>query len=127
MVSRAYKQVKSRGYRFLFNCKDLGPAALGLHSWIKTSPLAFNLYFKVRSSDIKKYIYIYHRKLYLRHRRLQNDTSDRVRKACARQVRNAHELFGCIKTALENEEACRKKDENYTDCKDNNASQIKRQ
>ena len=32
MVSRAYKQVKSRGYRFLFNCKDLGPAALGLHS-----------------------------------------------------------------------------------------------
>ena len=46
MVSRAYKQVKSRGYRFLFNCKDLGPAALGLHSWIKTSPLAFNLYLK---------------------------------------------------------------------------------
>ena len=80
--------------------------------------------FKVRSSDIKK---IYHRKLYLRHRRLQNDTSDRVCKACAREVRNAPELFGCIKTALENEEACREKDENYTDCKDNNASQIKRQ
>ena len=58
--------------------------------------------------------YIYHRKLYLRHRRLQNDMSDRVRKACAREVRNAHELFGCIKTALANEEACREKDENYS-------------
>ena len=46
--------------------------------------------------------------------------SDRVRKACAREVWNAHELFGCmtcIKTALANEEACREKDENYTDCK----------
>ena len=61
--------------------------------------------------------YIYHRKLYLRHRRLQNDMSDRVHKACAREVRKAHELFGCIKTALANEEACREKDENYTDCK----------
>ena len=30
--------------RLLFNCKDFGAAALGLHSWIKTSPLAFNLY-----------------------------------------------------------------------------------
>ena len=55
------------------------------------------------------------------------DTSDRVCKACARKVRNAHELFSCIKNALANEEASREKDENYTDGKDTNASRIKRQ
>ena len=92
---------------------------------LATSAGYVNLHSKLDLVILKKYIY--HRKLYLRHRRLQNDTSDRVCKACAREVRNAPELFGCIKTALENEEACREKDENYTDCKDNNASQIKRQ
>jgi hypothetical protein len=46
MVWWVYKQVKSRGYRFLLNCKDLGPSALRLHSLIKTSPLAFNLHLK---------------------------------------------------------------------------------
>ena len=55
------------------------------------------------------------------------DTSDRVCKACARKVRNARELFSCIKNALANEEASREKDENYTDGKDTNASRIKRQ
>ena len=55
------------------------------------------------------------------------DTSDRVCKACARKVRNAHELFSCIKNALANEKASREKDENYTDGKDTNASRIKRQ
>ena len=55
------------------------------------------------------------------------DTSDRVCKACARKVRNAHELFSCIRNALANEEASREKDENYTDGKDTNASRIKRQ
>ena len=55
------------------------------------------------------------------------DTSDRVCKACARKVRNAHELFSCSKNALANEKASREKDENYTDGKDTNASRIKRQ
>ena len=60
------------------------------------------------------------------------NSSDRVCKACARKVRNAHELFGFIKTALLNvQEATREKDECYTDSQDdaptNSTIRIKRQ